>query len=286
MSASVTSFDPRIVKIVLTIGANIYTFEDNGTQSYLLLTAKGTKYANETQNECSVEIGNLTTDLKNEILSQTSPYANPAITKVMTVYAGRVSTGYTQVFTGDITNSKVSQPPDIIITLESKTCQNQKGTVTGRAHAGKNKFSLIANGVAQDLGLALNFQSTDKYINNYNHNGAITKQVDKLNDLDPASCAYVDDNTLVVKPKYAPLPNYVTYVNSNTGMVGIPETTDEGLKVTYLLDTSSKLGGAINLTSSLNPSVNGVYVIYKLGFNLANRDTPFYYIADCVRVSV
>jgi hypothetical protein len=285
-TAPPSALDPRMIKIVLDIGSTQYTFEDDGTNSYLYLTAKGTKFANAIQNECQVEIGNLSADLKNEILTQTSPYANPAVDKSMTVYAGRVSTGYAMIYTGDITESKVTQPPDVFVTLSTKTCHNKKSTVGSRHKAGANKFSLISAGVAQDLGLTLNFQSTDKFINNYNHNGSITGQVDKLNDLDNNSCCYVDDKTLVVKPKYNPLPNFVTTVNQNTGMIGIPETTDKGTKITFLLDNNTRLGGAVTLTSELNPSLNGTYVIYKLGFNIANRDNPFYYEAACVRVSL
>jgi hypothetical protein len=285
-TAPATALDPRMLKIVLDIGSTQYTFEDDGTSSYLYLTAKGTKFANAIQNECQVEIGNLSADLKNEILTQTSPYANPAVDKSMTVYAGRVSTGYAMIYTGDITESKVTQPPDVFVTLSTKTCHNKKSTVGSRHKAGANKFSLISAGVAQDLGLTLNFQSTDKFINNYNHNGSITGQVDKLNDLDNNSCCYVDDKTLVVKPKYNPLPNFVTTVNQNTGMIGIPETTDKGTKIIFLLDNNTRLGGAVTLTSELNPSLNGTYVIYKLGFNIANRDNPFYYEAECVRVSL
>jgi hypothetical protein len=277
------ALDPRIIKIVITIGSTAYTFADDGTGSYLYLTAKGTKFANAQQNECSVEIGNLSADLKNEILTQTSPYANPSIVKTMAVYAGRVSTGYSMMFIGDITNSNVTQPPDVFIKLESKTCHHKKGTVKGRSN--KGHFSLISAGVAQDLGLSLNFQATDKYINNFNHNGSVTGQVDKLNDVSSDTCCYVDDMTLIVKPRYVPLPQYVTYVNAQTGMIGIPENTEDGTRIVYLIDNATKLGGAIKLTSTLNPSLNGVYVIYKLGFDVSNRDNAFYYHADSCRVS-
>jgi hypothetical protein len=279
-----TALDPRMVKLIITVGNTAYPYEDNGTGSYLWLTAKGTKFANQQENECTVEIGNLSASERNNLLTATSPYANPGTRKTMAVYAGRVSTGYSLIFLGDITNSNIKQPPDVYITLESKTCHSKRGNVTGR-HSGRTKLSQISAGVAQDLGLALNFQATDRYINNYNHNGSVTGQVGKLNNLCPQTCAYADDDTLVVKPSYVPLPQYVTYVNQNTGMVGIPENTEDGTKIRYLLDKDTKLGGAIMLTSTLNPSLNGAYVIYKLGFDISNRDTAFYYEAESCRVS-
>lgn len=286
MSGNITEFDPRIMKIVLIIGNQQFVYEDNGTGSYLYLAAKGAKYANPVQNECTVRIGNLSNDDKNYILTRTSPYYQTDIVKQLSIFAGRVSTGYSLVYTGDITNSKPTQPPDVFVELTCKTLQSKKGTVKGSKAGSQTKLSAIAAGVASDLGLQLNFQATDKYISNYAHSGSVLKQVNKLTDLSQGQVsAYVDDNTLVVKPMALPLPDYETDVSASTGMVGIPETTEEGTQVKFLFNNNTKLGGAIKLTSELNPSVNGYYVIYKLEFDLANRETPFYYIAQTIRVS-
>ena len=50
-----------------------------------------------------------------------------------------------------------------------------------------------------------------------------------------------------------------------------------------LFDNQTVIGGAIELESDLYPLLNGRYVIYKLQFQLANRDTPFYLTAECRR---
>jgi hypothetical protein len=68
-------------------------------------------------------------------------------------------------------------------------------------------------------------------------------------------------------------------------MVGIPEITEQGIKVKYLLDNVSRLGGGLRISSDIYPAVNGLYIIYKLGFEISNRDTPFYYIAEAARKS-
>ncbi len=66
-------------------------------------------------------------------------------------------------------------------------------------------------------------------------------------------------------------------------MIGIPEITVWGVKVKYLLDSVSKLGGAIQVKSIENPAANGTYTIYQLGFEITNRDQPFYWIAEAMR---
>jgi hypothetical protein len=64
-------------------------------------------------------------------------------------------------------------------------------------------------------------------------------------------------------------------------MVGVPEFTEMGVRVTTLADNQVILGGGIELKSSVYPAVNGKYIIFQLAFILSNRMDPFYYIADC-----
>ena len=73
-------------------------------------------------------------------------------------------------------------------------------------------------------------------------------------------------------------------LNLDSGMIGIPELNEEGVKVTFLLDNLTTLGSALEITSELYPAANGNYTIYKLGFNIASRDTPFYYVAEAKRI--
>jgi hypothetical protein len=281
MSATLTNLDPRMLKIVVAIGSTAYTYEDTGSSLGFGMTARGTKYANAIQNECEVEIFNLSADEKNYIVTETSPFNKNTDAKTITVYAGRVSTGYSQVFTGDITNATIKPPPDVALTLKSATGQALKRIVGSSISLKQVKLSAVAGNVAASLGLQLNFQATDKLVSGYAFSGSQLKQVDKIGDLGPVS-AYVDDNNLVVKNINLPLADELTYVNLNTGMIDVPEVTEEGVEVKFLFNNNTKLGGAVQLESVINPSCNGSYTIFKLAFDLSNRDTNFYYTATCV----
>ena len=96
--------------------------------------------------------------------------------------------------------------------------------------------------------------------------------------------AFVDNATLILKTIGLPLSNTTRIVSADTGMVGIPEITERGVKVKFLLDNRTTLGGGMDISSVVYPAANGKYVIYKLGFEIANRDTPFYYIAEGLRL--
>lgn len=268
--------DPRILRIGIEVNGQIKTYEN------LALTASGTKYANANQNECEVKLTNITKETRDYLLTETSPFNLNRTPKKLTVEAGRVSTGIALVFEGDIISAVGSQPPDITVTIKAKTGEFQKGNVMSTSKAGATPLSNIAKGVAGDLGLRLNFQAKEKQISNYSHSGAALKQVDKLGSTGAVN-AYINNGELIVKDFNIPLIGKQRVVDLDSGMVGIPEFTEAGIKVKMLFDNQTDLGYGLQVTSIMNPAANGDYTVYKLGFELASRDTPWYLIAEATR---
>jgi hypothetical protein len=273
-----TELDPRLLRIGVEVGGRLKLYEG------LAMTASGTKFANANQNECEVKITNLDEATRNYLLTETSPFNKSKKRKRLTVEAGRKSTGYALVFAGDITNVVGAQPPDITLTIKAATGDFAKGQIIASSQPGVAPLQNIAGRVAQDLGLSLTFEAKPKQISNYTFTGSAIKQVEQLAAMGRVN-AYVDDLALVVKDFNAPLARRVRELNLDTGMIGIPEFTEQGIKVKMLFDNQTVLGGGINVTSKLNPAANGLYTVFKLGFELASRDTPFYYVAECTRAS-
>ena len=269
-------FDPRIIKVSIEVDGVIKTYEG------LNIVASGTKYANANQNTCEIKISNLTKETRDYILTKTSPLNLNRTPKKITLEAGRQSYGTSVIFRGNITNSNPSQPPDITLTLKCMTGYFLSGNIISSNQTSSARLSQVSEKIAKDLDMPLNFQATDINIGNYTHSGASTKQVDKLNDMGNIN-AYIDDDTLIVKDSDLPLSNVITIVNAETGMIGIPELTEQGIKVSFLLDNRTKLGGTVRVKSKINPAANGDYIIYKLNFEVASRDVPFYYIAEARR---
>lgn len=268
--------DPRLLRVGVEINGQLKLYEG------LEITASGTKYANANQNTCDVKITNLDEATRNYLLTETSPFNKNKTRKVLTVEAGRVSTGYALVFEGDMTSAVGGQPPDITMTLKAATADYAKGKIIASSMPGVAPLRNIAARIAGDLGLVLEFQAKARQISNYSFSGAAAKQVDQLGTLGRVN-AYVDNGTLVVKEFGAPLAAQVRELNLDTGMIGIPEFTERGIKVKMLFDNQTVLGGGLKITSKLNPAANGTYTIYQLGFELASRDTPWYYIAEATR---
>lgn len=265
--------DDRLIEVGFTINGQLVTFKD------LFITASGTKYANANQNECEVQIANLDTDTRNYLITATSPF-NPNNTPV-TFYlsAGRKSTGLSQIYVGNIASSEISQPPDLKLTLKTVTGHDKRVKITVMTQPGNAKLSEITKQTAANLGVKSNFQATDKNISNYSYSGGSLDQVSALGSTGSVD-AYIDDETLVVKDSNLPVRGEIINLSEDTGMIGIPQIIEQGIQVTYLLDNKTQLGSLISLTSLLNPGINGQYIIYKLGFNIATRERPFYWIAE------
>jgi hypothetical protein len=270
-----SALDPRIINVSIQVNGITNTYDE------IYIKAVGTKYANSLQNEAQITLTNLDKVTQDYILTETSPFNPNRTPKVIQLFAGRQSYGTTLIYSGNIISSIVSQPPDVTITLKCLTGNYTKGTVLARNRPGIASLAEISAGIAQDTNTILNFQATNKNISNYTFNGSSLDQVALL--ASSGVTAFIDDNILVVKDMGIPITGVVRELSSATGMIGIPEITEQGIKVKYLLDNVSRLGGGLNISSTIYPAVNGSYVIYKLGFEIANRDTPFYYIAEAAR---
>lgn len=302
--------DPRIIRVSIQVGEILKIYEG------LAVSATGCKYANANQNECEIKISNLDKETRNYILTATSPFNTDRTPKKVILEAGRVSTGTFKLFVGDIvcsspvhqssknndpnqrgpstgdsksgagsqtSGASTAQPPDITVTIKALTGDYLKGDVIATNQPAITPLSKIAKSVADQNGLSLNYQATEKNIANYSFTGGKLNQVDKLGE---CGCdAYVDDENLIVKDTNVPLTGVLRKLDLTNGMIGIPEITEQGIKVKFLLDNQTTLGGALQITSKFYPALNGIYVIYKLSFEIANRDTPFYFIAEAKRIS-
>lgn len=304
------SIDPRIVRLGIEVNGVIRFYEE------LNIEASGTKYANATENECSVKISNLSKETRDYLLTETSPFLKPHYDKTppapvtsakasdstskksatppadgsaevvsgirMILEVGRVSTGTATVFIGDIISVTPSQPPELELTIKAVTLSRSKGEIVSKAQGEKTSLKTIAKDVAKDLALSLLFEAKDKKISNYSFTGGKLKQVEELGRAGAVN-AFVDDDKLIVKDSSAAMAGKAQVLNLETGMIGIPELTEHGIKVKYLYNNASAIGGALIVESKINPAVNGTYIIFKLSFDVANRQNPFYLTAEAKR---
>lgn len=270
--------DPRIISVSFEVNGQLKTYS-----SPFFITVNGTRYANALQNEADIVIANLDKTTQDFLLTETTPYNINNTSKTISVYAGRQSYGTSLVYSGNIVTANVSQPPDIGINLKCLTGNFLKTNVIGVNQSGQASLFQILNAMAQDYHSTLNYQATNKNIANYSFAGSSTNQIQLLNSYGGIN-VFLDNGVLVVKDSGQPLKGIVKLVSASTGMIGIPQFTEQGLQVKFLFDPHVLLGGLMQVQSYEYPAANGEYIIYKLGFQLSTRETPFYYIAEGQRI--
>lgn len=266
--------DPRLVQVTLDIGGQRRTLSPEMAVQFSV-----TKTANPLMNEATIKIANLAKAERDYILTNTTPYNRFRTRKRVILAVGRVSTGLTQLYSGEIMSCGIVQPPDIWIELKAKTGAFFNGQVGAVSMPASTKLSDIAGGLAKSLGTGLRFEADDKSVANYAHSGPMGKQVQKISETGNVD-AYIDDDVLVVKNRSIGLRGTNVDISESTGMIGIPQWTDQGLQVKMLLNPAVRVGSRMTVKSVLNPASNGTYTIYKATYEGANRDTPWYITAE------
>lgn len=273
-----TIFDDRIIQVDIQFPDGALTFE--GLSIYIT----GQKFLSAMQNTCQCKILNLTKEQRNYILSRTSPL-NINLTPVpMSIRVGRKSYGTFVLFNGYISMSKSTQPPDIGVILTSLTNNFEIGNILSDTQSVSTSMQTIAQNIANNNNLTLDFQATDKQISNFSYNGSVAYQVNELNDFG-GIIAFLNNKVLTVLDAGKANNKGSRLVSVATGMVGIPEFTHAGIIVRMMIDNTVQLGNMITIQSEMLPAANADYIIQKITFDAASRDQQFYYILDCLAVS-
>lgn len=272
-----SAFDQRLVKVNLDINGEMVTFEG------LNIYASGRKFAGAIMAQCDAKIFNLTRDQKNYILTKATPLTIPGQSRTpikMSIDVGRESYGTFRMFEGDVLACGATQPPDIGIFLKG-LANNFLATVSvGVTQSAVTTLSTIAKQTADSLGLKLDFQATDKNIDNYSFTGSALRPIDKLEQMGGVQ-AFTDNGSLIVIDSDKAKAGAPRLIDSANGMVGVPQVTDYGVVVKVMIDNSIQLGGNVVIRSEINPAVNGSYKVIQMNFEIANREDPFWYTLSC-----
>lgn len=260
----------------------------SGDKEIRNISIKGriTRKMSETGSICKISIANLSRDDVEYLTTYTSPYVDQSKKKRINVFAGYESTGVGMIFSGDIYSALPEGLPDTWLNIEAKTEYFNQQNIITMSQARMNTKS-IATIVANQLNLALVWRSkSEKFIDAFNFTGAKAKLLNRLNQLDNFT-AFVDNGSLLVIDRNEQAPNsnetsttkqkgYIKVVNGDSGLIGIPQPDEHGVKVKVLLDPSVNLGDWFKLESERLPIVNGFYQVYEMTYDFATREPQFY----------
>ncbi len=258
------------------------TYSCEGTNGFSIY-ATGQKFDAALAGDCEIRIFNLTQAEQNFIISQTSPLQANRILIPVLLNVGRKSYGTFTLFRGMIFRSGISQPPDIGVILSGNVNYTLAGQTESVSRPAVTFLSTICNDIATRSGYVSNFLATDKQISNYRYDGSLAYQVNQLNTMG-GIIAFADSaaQILTVRNKGEATNSSPVVINDANGMVGIPTFTMNGITVTTMINNNVNIGNIITLESKKLPAANGNYIVQKIVFDLASRDTQFYYTLVCI----
>lgn len=270
------AFDNRLVSLSVT-------FPDGETitydQSYYIV-ASGIKMSNFNMAQCEARIDNISKDVRNNLITKTAPFLTQRIPIIMSLDVGRESYGTFNLYQGNVFASSPTQPPDIGLTFSALSVLAQAGNPVSFSATPVIDLRTLCGQIATQLGLTLEFTADNKQISNYSFTGPARNQILKIAEAGNVRC-FQDGTSLVVMNANAARNSAPILVNMATGMVGVPVLSETGLVVRCLINNQIKPGDSIRVESVINPAANGIWVINQLLFEIASRDTPFYWVMQC-----
>ncbi|NDA60685.1 MAG: hypothetical protein EBX50_01460 [Chitinophagia bacterium] len=264
---------------VIFVRLSLSTGETVEIENTLHMDVKIKKTTSAAGNEADISIYNLNQSVCNAIVEASGKiYSKRTDKKTCSV---QVSVGYNDtemldIFFGDVVTAEVTGLTDRMLNIKAQTgFYKQLKLVSKSFDQLKTKASTICKTIADDMGVELKFEATEKEIYRYSYAGIITDQLRNLLFDYSISC-FVDDKTLIAKDVGKQVQYDLKVVDADSQMIGIPKLTEHGVDVITLFDPGFKLGGKISLTSIKNPSANGEYIVHQIQYDLSNYGNSFY----------
>lgn len=188
---------------------------------------------------------------------------------VVTVQAGSDTDGMATAFQGTISAawSNMQDAPNSAMEIQAHTGliaalkPVQPSSFKGAADVG-----LIMSGLAKLAGFDFENNGVSVQLANPYFSGSARQQIE--------ACAraaninwIIDDNKLAIWPKGGSRGGLVPLISKDTGMVGYPAQTDNGIAITTLYNPQVAFGSKINVQSSITPA-NGIWAIFSLAHDL------------------
>lgn len=279
----------RLLRVSLQMKSgtgDIVTLDEN-----LYMRVKVTKQTFAIQSQAIIDVGGLSQDLRQQLMSQFTAYAKRQRDRGevnddyinVDIQAGYIeATGQerlTPIFSGQVTLCDLtSAPPNMILRM---TCYTNQIDKTRDLEIAPDQLTFKAYCVwaAGQMGLNADVSTSidDKIIYNPGRTvytvAALVADIQRYDRQNVA--AWIDDKTLFVRDTNKVVsPGTVIQVRQ---FVGVPSWVEWGIDFTTMFNAEIRLARAVRLNSKLNPSVNSAdLIVCRLEYELATRSDQFY----------
>jgi hypothetical protein len=248
------------------------TFAEGGNQITLTnhrATAQIKKAGGLSMTECQFRIYGMSLSLMNQ-LSTLGRLPLAGRNNAISVSAGDDDTGMGVVFQGTITNAwadfKASPEVPFHVVAQSGMA-GALAIAPPSSFTGSASVATIMSGIAAQMGLSFENNGVTAQLANPYFPGTLYAQAQAC-----AQAANIDLvielGVLAISPKGQPRGGQVPLITPQTGMIGYPAFTGNGIAIQTLYNPSITFQGLIKVESELTPA-NGQWRVYSLMHDLA-----------------
>ena len=267
------SFTKRRIDLTFQLGEG--NFGESGSN---VVTVSGLRVAASIHNtggigmsEASIKVYGMKLDLMNR-LSILGKYLTEARRNVITITAGDDVSGMSQCFQGILTEAWAdlnSSPQVSFICVAQAGLLGAMKPAAPTSYRGSADVAVVLSGIAAQMGVTFENSGVSVQLANVYKSGTLRDQAIAL-ARDADINILCDSQILAIWPKAGKRNGLVPLISAETGMVGYPVTTQNGLQVQTIFNPSIVFGSNVQIKSIITPAV-GEWTIFNLTHDLESE---------------
>ena len=223
--------------------------------------------------QASIRVYGLTLDVMNQLSTLGKPLVTARNNRIA-VQAGSEDDAMSTVFQGIISEAWVdaSGQPEVVFEVQAHTgLIDALKPVDPISFRGAAQVATIMAGLATKMGYTFENTGVTGVLANPYLPGTAREQARALAQAADINWT-IDDNTLAIWPKGGARGGLVPLIAPETGLVGYPAHTANGISLTTLYNPGIVFGAKLQVRSELKPAC-GVWTVFKVSHEL-DAETP------------
>ncbi|MFA4992752.1 MAG: hypothetical protein WC571_02175 [Candidatus Omnitrophota bacterium] len=271
------SFTKKQLRITITLSEGKF----GGTNSNTLIV-EGLRASCTVQNLGAPNMGNASiyiwgmsqSDMNQMTIFSWSPYAyNKGNTILIEANNNYPNEKWSAVYFGDIFNAWADyrNAPDVFMYIDTISQNyNKLNELPVTSFPGAIKASKVMADLASKMGMDFEDNGVESILMDAYYHGTGIEQAKEIAKHYNFDCNY-DNNTMLISPKGKPRKGTAPLLNKESGLVGYPSFSANGIVFTALYDPAIRFMGAVQIDGGVpvpggdrnNPSI-GTWMVYKL----------------------
>jgi hypothetical protein len=283
------SYTQKAIDATISLGTG--TFGQSGSNtvklSNLRIVTTISKAGMPSFDKAEIRIFGLPTQMMNQltVLQVPTIYGRPQNT--ILIEAGDSTNGMSTVFFGDISYAyqALSDQPETYFQVTAWTGRVQKlKPATPSSFQTQTNVASAMQSIAQQMGFAFENGGVNVQLASSYWPGSALDQAHALARA-AAINLYVDSGTnpptLAIWPSNQSRPGNTALISPQSGLVGYPQFQDTWMKFRCLLNPALRLGGIVQMQSSIQPACGQWCIVAPFTLNLAAQMPQGPWFCDC-----